>query len=179
MRLLFFSDVHGMPSALELLLRQVDRLCPNRIVLLGDILHHGPVFGGSGAFDSGRVAEALNSRKDDIIAVRGNCDSEADQSRLAFPILAEQIETEYDGRHFFFTHGDFWNERRPPKLPAGSILVHGHTHVPESKLLGNGMTVFNPGSIALPRSGFPPTFGLYDDGELTIRDLADGDPIAL
>ena len=179
MKLLFFSDVHGMASALELLLKQADELRPDRLVLLGDVLYHGPLFGSSEAFDSGRVAAALNLRKDSILAVRGNCDSEADQRRLAFPILSERIETEYDGRHFFFTHGDFWNEHRPPKLPEGSILAHGHTHVPACKHLADGTTVFNPGSIALPRSGFPPTFGFCDNGKLSIRTLTDGKILAL
>lgn len=178
MKLLLFSDVHGMSSALELLLKQADELHPDRLVLLGDVLYHGPLFGVSDAFNSSRVAAALNLRKDSILAVRGNCDSEADQRRLAFPILSERLETEYDGRHFFFTHGDVWNEYRLPKLPAGSILAHGHTHVPTCKILADRITVFNPGSIALPRSGFPPTFGFCDDGSLSIRTLADGKILA-
>ena len=111
--------------------------------------------------------------------MRGNCDTEADQRRLAFPILAPQIETEYDGKCFFFTHGDFWNEYRMPELPAGSILAHGHTHVPAHKTVVGEITIFNPGSIALPRSGFPPTFGFYDDGDLSVRTLADGQVLAL
>lgn len=179
MKLLLFSDVHGMATALELLLKRADELRPDRLILLGDVLRGGPIFGDSDAFNSGKVAAALNLRKDSILAVRGNCDTEADQRRLAFPILAPQIETEYDGRRFFFTHGDFWNEYRLPELPAGSILAHGHTHVPAHRTVADGITIFNPGSIALPRSGFPPTFGFYEDGTLSVRTLADGQVLAL
>ena len=42
MKLLFLSDIHGVPSTLEAALKMAEGLNPDRIVLLGDLLYHGP-----------------------------------------------------------------------------------------------------------------------------------------
>jgi len=178
MKILFFSDVHGVPDALEKLLAHADRLAPDRLVLLGDALYHGPRNGVPTDYDTARTAELLNSRRDRLLAVRGNCDAEVDQLMLEFPIMADFAElwTEHD--RFFLTHGHLWNENRLPPLVPGTTLVHGHTHLPDLKTLPGGVTVFNPGSIALPKGGFPPSFGWYDGNTLSLRRLADGGPLA-
>ena len=178
MKILFFSDVHGVPDALEKLLAHADRLAPDRLVLLGDALYHGPRNGVPTDYDTARTAELLNSRRDRLLAVRGNCDAEVDQLMLEFPIMADFAElwTEHD--RFFLTHGHLWNENRLPPLVPGTTLVHGHTHLPVLKTLPGGVTVFNPGSIALPKGGFPPSFGWYDGEKLSLRRLADGGPLA-
>lgn len=177
MKILFFSDVHGVSEALEALFRHADGLKPDRLVSLGDTLYHGFRKGMSSRYDSQYAADLLNARKDQIIAVRGNCDTEADQQLLAFPMLSDYAELQAGGTHFFLTHGDRWNERRlPPFLPPGSVLANGHTHVPELKRRPDGVTIFNPGSISLPRSGYPPTFGFFDGAVLSVRTLSDGAP---
>jgi putative phosphoesterase len=174
MKILFFSDIHGVPANLEQLFRQADGLHPDRMVLLGDALYHGPRNGVPEHYDPQAVAKLLNSRAKEIMAIRGNCDSEVDQMLLDFPILADYAEILTETGRFFVTHGHLWNEKKLPPVPADTILVHGHTHIPELKRLDGGIILFNPGSISLPKNGLPKTYGLWDGSALTIRLLADG-----
>ncbi len=173
-KLLFFSDVHGNAMAVQELFRHADALRADRLILLGDVLYHEPHHRTRDHYAPERVAELLNSRKDRIIAVRGNCDSDGDQARLEFPLQKGHAEIQADARHFFLTHGHRWNEWQLPPVPAGTVVVHGHTHIPEHKELACGITIFNPGSISLPRQGHPATFGWFDGTTLTVRRLDDG-----
>lgn len=176
MKLLFLSDIHGVPETLGRLFEHAAALAPDRLILLGDALYHGPRNGVPERYDPKRVAELLNAHAHDLLAVRGNCDSEVDQMLLSFPIMADFSEVLTDSRRFFLTHGHVWNEANPPPVPAGTVLAHGHTHVPELKELPGGITLFNPGSITLPKKNFPRTFGFFDGQRLSVRRLDDGSP---
>ena len=171
MKILFASDIHGVPSTLEALLRQAEALSPDRIVLLGDLLYHGPRNGVPDFYDPPKVAAILNSRKDDIVAVRGNCDTEVDQMMLEFPMLGDYAELDADGTRFFLTHGHRWNEYNLPPLGTGSVIAHGHTHIPMLRELPSGITIFNPGSISLPKGPEGRTFGFWDGAKLSIHKL--------
>ncbi len=174
MKLLFFSDIHGVPDTLARLLEHVEVLKPDRLVLLGDVLYHGPRNGVPEHYNSPLVAGMLNARRRDILAVRGNCDSEVDQQLLEFPMMSDFSELLVGGRHFFLTHGHRWNKSNLPPISEGTVLVHGHTHIPELTLLPEKVTIFNPGSITLPKGGFPRTFGFFDGEGLSVRRLEDG-----
>ncbi|MBR4171662.1 MAG: phosphodiesterase [Kiritimatiellae bacterium] len=173
MRLLFFSDVHGVPERLKQLWKQADALCPDRLILLGDALYHGPRNGVPFQYDTTETAALLNARKESILAVRGNCDAEVDQMMLEFPILSDSAGLYADGIYLFLTHGHLFHEYRLPPLQPGDVLVHGHTHIPELKRLPGGIILFNPGSISLPKGGNIPTFGFYENHILSIRALSD------
>jgi len=164
MKLLFLSDIHGVPSALEAALSAADKLAYDRLVLLGDYLYHGPRNGVPNFYDPVRVAQLLNARKDKIVAVRGNCDAEVDQVMLEFPMMNDYAVLDAGTETFFLTHGHLYNENRLPPLGMGTVLAHGHTHVAENKTLACGLKIFNPGSVALPRGGLARSFG-YFDGE--------------
>ena len=174
MKIMFISDIHGMHQTLKQALDHADRLSVDQIVILGDILYHGPRNGVPSVYDPAAVADMLNERKDQILAVRGNCDAEVDQMMLKFPIMADYSELFCGNTRFFLTHGHLWNENNLPDLPKGTILAHGHTHIPVDKVLENGISIFNPGSISLPKKSNVRTFGLFDDGLLHIIDLEDG-----
>ena len=146
MRILFISDIHGVPSTLSAALEQGERLGYDRLVLLGDLMYHGPRNGVPDFYDTAKVADILNAHKDKILAVRGNCDSEVDQLLLEFPMMSDYAELDADGERFF--------------------LTHGHTHVAEKKKLFCGITIFNPGSISLPKGGQGRTFGYWDGHDL-------------
>jgi len=169
MKLLFLSDIHGVPSTLEAALASADSLGYDRIVLLGDVLYHGPRNGVPNFYDPVKVAQLLNARKDRILAVRGNCDAEVDQMMLEFPIMSDYALVEAGRETFFVTHGHLWNEYKLPPVGLGTVLVHGHTHVPELKKLECGLTIFNPGSVSLPKGGAVRSYGYYD-GE-TLRHI--------
>ncbi|MBR2345530.1 MAG: phosphodiesterase [Lentisphaeria bacterium] len=174
MKIIFFSDIHGMAETLKKLLYHADNMHADQLVILGDILYHGPRNGVPDVYDPPEVVKLLNARKNSLLAVRGNCDSEVDQMLLEFPIMADYAELISDDQRFFLTHGHLWNENRQPDVPEGTILVHGHTHVPVLKKSQSGLTIFNPGSISLPKSGYPQSFGFYDGKKLTVHRLDDG-----
>lgn len=166
MRIAFISDIHGVPAALDAALSAAGSLGFDRLVLLGDLLYHGPRNGVPNFYDPVVVAKRLNGLKDKIIAVRGNCDAEVDQMMLEFPMMGDYALLEAEGTTFFLTHGHRWNERNLPPLGMGTVLAHGHTHISELKRLPCGLTIFNPGSVALPKGGFAPSFGYFDGREL-------------
>lgn len=166
MKIIFLSDIHGVPSALEAALAAADTLEYDRIVLLGDLLYHGPRNGVPNFYDPVKTAQILNSRKDKIIAVRGNCDAEVDQMMFEFPMMSDYAIVDAGNEVFFCTHGHLWNERCLPPIGVGSVLVHGHTHIPESKRLAPSLALFNPGSVSLPKGGSSRSFGYYDGHEL-------------
>lgn len=158
------SDIHGVPSALEAALSAAESLGYDRLVLLGDLLYHGPRNGVPDFYDPEKVAKILNSLKDRIVAVRGNCDAEVDQMMFEFPMMSDCAIVEAGAETFFLTHGHLWNELRLPPLGTCTALVHGHTHVPESKTLKCGVKIFNPGSVSLPKGGSSRSIGYYDGG---------------
>ena len=171
MKIVFISDIHGMPGTLAKALAHADALKADRLVLLGDILYHGPRNGVPNLYDPVKVAALLNERKEQILAVRGNCDAEVDQMMLQFPIMADYAELFCDDHRFFLTHGHLWNEEHLPDIPSGSILVHGHTHIARLQKLPGGITIFNPGSVSLPKTTVIRSFGFFDGNSLSIRDL--------
>ena len=171
MKIMFISDIHGMHETLKQALDHADRLSVDQIVILGDILYHGPRNGVPSVYDPPAVAEMLNARKDQILAVRGNCDAEVDQMLLKFPIMSDYAELAVDGHRFFLTHGHLWNAENLPAIPAGTTLVHGHTHIPEDRMLECGIRIFNPGSISLPKQQTPQSFGFFDGENLTHQKL--------
>ena len=166
MKILFLSDIHGVPSTLEQALAAAEPLMYDKIVLLGDLLYHGPRNGVPNFYDPVKVVGILNGLKDRIVAVRGNCDAEVDQMMFEFPMMSDYAILETENEKFFLTHGHLWNECRLPPLGTGTILAHGHTHIPELKKLERGITIYNPGSVSLPKGGSSRSFGFYDGSEL-------------
>jgi putative phosphoesterase len=164
MKILFLSDIHGVSSALERALEKGSELGFDRLVLLGDLMYHGPRNGVPDLYDPVKVAEILNSLSEQTTAVRGNCDAEVDQMLLKFPIMSDYSILDADGEKMFLTHGHIYNENRLPPMGAGTVLVHGHTHIAENRMLDCGMRIFNPGSVSLPKGGQERQFG-YWDGE--------------
>jgi len=166
MKIAFLSDIHGVPSKLDAALACADTLGFDRLVLLGDLLYHGPRNGVPNFYDPVRVAKTLNALKDRIVAVRGNCDAEVDQMMFEFPMMADYAVLDAGEERFFLTHGHLWNEYSLPPIGMGTVLAHGHTHVPELKKLECGISIFNPGSVSLPKGGSSRSFGYFDGKEL-------------
>ncbi len=174
MRILFLSDIHGSLPALETVLNYYDNHHYDLLVLGGDILNYGPrnrLFNG---LNPQGVADMLNARARNIVAVRGNCDSEVDQMLLQFPILSTYIYIVDEGVRFFITHGHVYNESKLPSAPNCDVFIYGHTHLqkltpanPENDI----PIILNPGSPTFPKGNNPPTFATYADGVLAIRPL--------
>ena len=164
MKLMIASDIHGSARFCRMLLERFAAEGADRLLLLGDLLYHGPRNALPEEYDCPATMAMLNGVKEKITAVRGNCDCEVDQMVLEFPVLADYALLELDGVTIYATHGHLWNEMRLPPVGIGTVLAHGHTHVPELKRLACGLAIFNPGSVALPKGGSLRSFG-YFDGE--------------
>lgn len=175
MKYLIVSDIHGSLPALESVLRQYERERCDMLLLLGDILNYGPRNGLPEGLDALGVAQRLNAMSGDIVAVRGNCDSEVDRMLLHFDIAADSALVVDNGRRLFLTHGHVYNAERMPTQRCDAI-IYGHTHMWELRRAGDTV-VCNSGSPTFPKHGRTPTYALYDDGTLSVHAL-DGTTLA-
>ena len=166
MKLMIASDIHGSAFYCEQMIEAYKREGADKLLLLGDILYHGPRNDLPKEYAPKQVIAMLNEYKNEIIAVRGNCDAEVDQAMFQFPMMSDYALLDAGAETFFLTHGHVFNERNLPPLGAGTVLAHGHTHVPELRRLPCGLTLFNPGSVSLPRGGAARSFGFFDGTEL-------------
>ena len=172
MKLMIASDIHGSGYYCRKLLEAFKTEQADKLLLLGDILYHGPRNDLPATYAPKKVIELLNSNKNMILSVRGNCDTEVDQMVLEFPILADYAFLELDGLSVFATHGHHHNTATPPPLKPGDILLHGHTHVLKIEEFGDGNVYINPGSISLPKENNPRTYAVYESRKFTIKDLS-------
>ena len=171
MKLLIASDIHGDLDSAEAVLSAYEKEGADKLLLLGDLLYHGPRNDLPSTYNPKAVIELLNNNKDKILAVRGNCDTEVDQMVLAFPILADYAYLSLDGLSVFATHGHHHNTATPPPLRRGEILLHGHTHVLCATPFGDGNWYINPGSAALPKEGNPRTYAVYENRAFTVKTI--------
>lgn len=187
MKFLIASDIHGSATWCRHLLDALDREQPDRLLLLGDVLYHGPRNDLPEGYAPKEVIAMLNPLASSIIAVRGNCEAEVDQMVLDFPCMADYTTIfdpaaalaadgsarEKTGCELFLTHGHIYGAGfhnsvdRLPELPAGSILLYGHTHKKVSKPAParEGIWAFNPGSVSIPKDGMH-SYGVYENGAL-------------
>ena len=168
MKLLIASDIHGDIESAKILIEAFKRESCDKILLLGDILYHGPRNDLPGKYAPKEVIDLLNEYRDQIMCVRGNCDTEVDQMVLKFPILADYSVIYLDGLTIYATHGHNYNESTLPPLAKGDILLHGHTHVIRNEKFGNENTYLNPGSITLPKENCPRSYMIYESRKFTV-----------
>lgn len=163
MKLLIASDIHGSAAYCRQLLDAFSREQAKTLVLLGDLLYHGPRNDLPAEYAPKEVIAMLNGIADRILCVRGNCDTEVDQMVLDFPILAEYALFYDLGHTFFLTHGHHYSEEIPPKLHSGDILLNGHTHIPACRDHGTFLYL-NPGSISIPKENSVHGYMTYENG---------------
>ena len=172
MKLMIASDLHGSATACQKLLDIFTASGAERLILLGDLLYHGPRNDLPEGYDPKAVIAMLSEYADRLFCVRGNCDTEVDQMVLPFPILAETALLFVDGRTWFACHGHRAGANPTandlPKLPAGSVVLSGHTHIPVLEENPDGILLLNPGSTSIPKGGFAASYALYEDGEFSV-----------
>ena len=169
MKLMIASDIHGSSYYCRKMIDAYKREEAERLLLLGDILYHGPRNALPKDYNPKEVITMLNFLKQELLCVRWNCDTEVDQMVLGFPILADYCLLELDGHTIFASHGHRYNPQTPPPLKDGDILLNGHTHVPAIKNM-DAYTYMNPGSVAIPKDGSAHGYMLYD-GDFLWKDL--------
>ena len=174
MKLLIASDIHGAAAWCARLMDAIDQQQPDRVVLLGDLLYHGPRNDLPEDYAPKQVISMLNGISEQILAVRGNCEAEVDQMVLDFPCMADYalIGDPETGHDLFLTHGHVYGAGlhnsvdRLPKLRAGDALVYGHTHIKVNQEGPSGIWLFNPGSVGIPKDGTH-SYGLYEGGSFS------------
>ena len=174
MKLLIASDIHGSAYYCEKLLEAFEREQADRLVLLGDVLYHGPRNDLPKEYAPKKVIEMLNAMKQKILCVRGNCDTEVDQMVLQFPVLADYAILPLGERLVYLTHGHVYNSGKLPPLCPGDILLHGHTHIPACQE-SESHIYLNPGSVSIPKEGSAHSYMILEDSRFTWKDL-DGNP---
>jgi putative phosphoesterase len=152
MKWMIASDIHGSAYYCRKLLEAYTEEGADRLLLLGDILYHGPRNDLPRDYVPKEVIALLNERKNDIYCVRGNCDTEVDQMVLEFPVLSDYCVLAEGTQAIYATHGHIYNEQKLPPLHSGDILLHGHTHVPKCVVHETEQYIcMNPGSVSIPK----------------------------
>ena len=173
MKLMIASDIHGSAKWCGRMIEAWRRERPDRLVLLGDLLYHGPRNDLPEDYAPKKVIAMLNAIAPALLCVRGNCEAEVDQMVLDFPVMADYAALFLGGRVLYMTHGHVFNPVNPPRLMPGDALFFGHTHVPG--LERRGETAFvNPGSTSIPKNGSAHSYCVLEDGVVTWKDLGDG-----
>lgn len=169
MRIMFISDIHGTKTNLELIKNRYEELKCEKLVVLGDLYYIGPRNKMNEGYDIKYVQEFLSSFKDNLICIRGNCDSDVDVMVSDFPIVNELGLISLEGRDIYLTHGHIYNEDNWTK--NNSVLVYGHLHIPFIKEK-DGNIYLNPGSISLPKSDVGPTYLVLEDNKFIIYNIS-------
>ncbi len=177
MKMMIASDIHGSAYWCRKMLDCYQKEAPEKLLLLGDILYHGPRNDLPDEYAPKEVIAMLNPLKDELLCVRGNCDTEVDQMVLSFPVLADYALLYVDGTAFFLTHGHKLNDDILPPLSKGTVLCYGHTHVPKREDHG-AYRSFNPGSVSIPKEASPHSYMILEDGVAYWKDIETGEVYA-
>ena len=170
MNIVIASDIHGSAEWCRKLVAEIEAESPDQVILLGDLLYHGPRNPLPDGYAPAEVAGMLNSIASQVVAVRGNCDAEVDQMMLDFPCMADYALVADGDRKLFCTHGHVFSPEEPPRLAEGTLFLSGHTHVKVDEVR-DGIRFVNPGSVSLPKDGTH-SFAVYRDGNIEFRTFA-------
>lgn len=171
MKYLVASDIHGSAIGAKIIAEKFKKFSCNKILLLGDILYHGPRNPFPDEYNPQEVCKTLNPLAKNIVAVKGNCDAEVDQMVLDFP-LSDSVTLDLNGKSVFCTHGQHISEEKPAKISEGTIVLYGHFHKIRKSVI-DGVTYINIGSIALPKPQMPKCFGVLDESGIIVYDEND------
>lgn len=170
MKWMIASDIHGSAYYCSRLIEAYKTEQAERLLLLGDVLYHGPRNDLPRDYAPKKVIEMLNAMKDDIFAVRGNCESEVDQMVMQFPVLAEYALIPAGDSLIYAVHGHNYNEKNLPPLHKGDILLNGHTHVPKC-VEHDDYVYMNPGSVSIPKEDSHHGYMIFEDNVFIWKDL--------
>ncbi len=172
MKLMFASDIHGSAKYCRRMLDAFAAEQAEQLILLGDLLYHGPRNDLPEEYAPKAVLSMLNEYADQLLCVRGNCDTEVDQMVLKFPILAEYAVLYLDGVRVYLTHGHHFSEQQPLNMRKGDILCGGHTHVPAC-VRHDTFLYLNPGSVSIPKENSAHSYMIYENGIFQWTNLED------
>ena len=169
------SDLHGSAYYCKKMVEAFEREGADRLLMLGDLLYHGPRNDLPRDYAPKEVIPMLNGLKNKLCCVRGNCEAEVDQMVLDFPVMADYCILPAGEKLIYATHGHIYNVKNPPPLAEGDILLHGHTHVPAWTEFGQGNVYLNPGSLSIPKENSPHSYMIFEDGVFCWKDVDTGE----
>lgn len=172
MKYVFASDIHGSAFFAKKLIDKFEEHSADKLILLGDLLYHGPRNDLPIDYNPKAVIEYFNKYKDRIYSVRGNCDSEVDQMVLEFPIMSDYSVFVLNDISFIATHGHIYNPETLPPIKKGEALIFGHIHLPIAEKRGD-IYVLNPGSTSIPKGGNKSSYAVLEDKKFTIYTFDD------
>ena len=170
MKLMIASDLHGSAYYCKQLVKAYHREQPDKLLLLGDLLYHGPRNDLPRDYAPKEVIEMLNEIGSQLLCVRGNCEAEVDQMVLKFPVMADYAWLSVNGIDIFATHGHLHNEQNPPPLTNNAVLLCGHTHVPAFRR-HDGFVYINPGSLSIPKERSEHSYMILDGKSFVWKDM--------
>ncbi|HML47639.1 MAG TPA: phosphodiesterase [Clostridia bacterium] len=172
MKWMIASDIHGSAKHCREMLGRFEEERADRLLLLGDLLYHGPRNDLPEEYDPKAVTSLLNGVKEKLLCVRGNCEAEVDQMVLDFPVMAEYAILALGANVVYAAHGHHANEESPPPLCAGDLLLCGHTHIPKCAA-HEGFVYLNPGSVSIPKAGSDRSYMTFRNGLFQWKRLED------
>ena len=175
MKWMIASDLHGSAYYCKKMVEAFEREGADRLLMLGDLLYHGPRNDLPRDYAPKEVIPMLNGLKNKLCCVRGNCEAEVDQMVLDLPVMADYCILPAGEKLIYATHGHIYNGKNPPPLAEGDILLHGHTHVPAWTEFGQGNVYLNPGSLSIPKENSPHSYMTLEDGVFYWKDVDTGE----
>lgn len=169
MKILIASDLHGSAYYCRALLDVYEKECADRMLLLGDLLYHGPRNDLPKEYAPKEVIKMLNEYKNHCLCVRGNCEAEVDQMVLEFPVMAPYCVWPIGNHIIFATHGHTFHTENLPPLKKGDILLYGHTHVPACESVGDYIYM-NPGSLSIPKEESRHSYMIWEGNTFIWKD---------
>ena len=175
MKFVIASDIHGSAYYCKLLLNAIENEKPDKVLILGDILYHGPRNDLPKDYAPKEVIAMLNPLKDEFLCVRGNCDAEVDQMVLKFSIMDDYKTLPLGDKTLYLSHGHVYGkDKLPSDMKKGDILLGGHTHVPEIVDI-DGCVYMNCGSVSIPKENSPHSFMVFENNEFLWKNLENGE----
>ncbi len=175
MKWMIASDLHGSAYYCKKMVEAFEREGADRLLMLGDLLYHGPRNDLPRDYAPKEVIPMLNGLKNKLCCIRGNCEAEVDQMVLGFPVMADYCILPAGEKLIYATHGHVYNVKNPPPLAEGDILLHGHTHVPAWTEFGQGNVYLNPGSLSIPKENSPHSYMILENGVFYWKNVETGE----
>ena len=174
MKWMIASDLHGSAYYCKKMVEAFEREGADRLLMLGDLLYHGPRNDLPRDYAPKEVIPMLNGLKNKLCCVRGNCEAEVDQMVLDLPVMADYCILPAGEKLIYATHGHIYNLKNLPQLAEGDILLHGHTHVPVCEDCGT-FRYLNPGSVSIPKENSPHSYMIFEDGVFSWKNIETGE----
>jgi len=171
MKWMIASDLHGSAYWTRRLVERWKVEQPDRVVLLGDLLYHGPRNDLPDEYSPKLTVELLETLQPRPICVRGNCDAEIDQVVLPFPIMADYGVMSDGAQTVYITHGHLYDCKNPLPMQPGDMMLCGHFHVPACELQPGGWWYVNPGSVSIPKEDSTHEYLIWEQGIWTWKDM--------